>query len=261
MRILAVGDVVGRSGRRAFCSYTPQLKVEKNIDIVVVNGENAAHGRGLTYGTFMELLSGGADIVTSGNHIWDNRDVMKIIDQEPFLLRPANYPDGTPGKGYCIYPYRAKNIGVINLSGRAFMSDIDCPFAKAEEILREIKRKCDIIVLDFHAEATSEKLAMGFYLDGKVNAVWGTHTHVQTADLRILPQGTAYITDLGMVGPYDSVLGIRPEVIIEKFLRAMPVKFEIEDKPCTCIYCGIVIDIDDGNNEVVNVERIYEKLN
>ena len=258
MRILAVGDVVGRSGRRTFCKYTPKLKAERNIDIVVVNGENAAHGKGLTYSTFMELLSGGADIVTSGNHVWDNRDVMRIIEQEPFLIRPANYPEGTPGKGFCIYPYRAKNIGVLNLSGRTFMPTIDCPFVKAEEIVKELKRNCDIILLDFHAEATSEKAAMGFYLDGKITAVWGTHTHVQTADSRILPQGTAYITDLGMVGALDSVLGVSSELVIEKFLTAMPVKFEIVEKG-TCIYCGIIIDIDDKSNKVTNIERIYNK--
>ena len=256
MRILAVGDVFGRSGRKAFCQHTPKLKSERGIDVVIVNGENAAHGKGLTYDTFMELLSGGADIVTSGNHIWDNRDVMKIIDQEPFLIRPANYPEGTPGKGFCIYPHRNKNIGVLNLSGRTFMPVMDCPFIKAAEIIKEIKRDCDIILLDFHAEATSEKMAMGFYLDGKVSAVWGTHTHVQTADLRILPKGTAYITDLGMVGPLDSVLGVRPEIVIDKFITAMPVKFELAEG--ACIYCGIIIEIDDKNNNVISVERVYD---
>ena len=258
MRILAVGDVVGRSGRKAFADYTPKLKAEKNIDIVVVNGENAAHGKGITYSTFMELLSGGADIITSGNHIWDNKDVMKIIDQEPFLIRPANYPEGAPGKGYCIYPYRAKNIGVINLSGRTFMQAIDCPFVKSMEIIKEIKNHCDVILLDFHAEATSEKLAVGFYLDGKVTAIWGTHTHVQTADERILPNGSAYITDIGMVGAYNSVLGICPEIVIEKFLTAMPTKFEVEEGPC--IYCGIIFDLDDNTNKVVNIERIQQVI-
>ena len=258
MRILAVGDVVGRSGRRTFCKYTPRLKTDLGIDIVIVNGENAAHGKGLTYDTFIELLSGGADIVTSGNHIWDNRDVMRIIDQEPFLIRPANYPEGAPGKGFCIYPYRAKNIGILNLSGRTFMPAIDCPFVKAEEIVKKLKPACDVILLDFHAEATSEKVAMGFYLDGKITAIWGTHTHVQTADSRILPQGTAYITDLGMVGALDSVLGVSSELVIEKFLTAMPVKFEIVEKG-TCIYCGIIIDIDDKSNKVTNIERIYNK--
>ena len=258
MRIMAVGDVVGRSGRRAFCKHTPKLKSEKNIDIVVVNGENAAHGKGLTYDTFMELLSGGADIVTSGNHIWDNRDVMRVINQEPFLIRPANYPEGVPGKGFCIYPHRDKNIGVLNLSGRTFMPALDCPFSKATEIVRRLKMDCDIILLDFHAEATSEKLAMGFYLDGKVTAVWGTHTHVQTADARILPKGTAYITDLGMVGALDSILGVKPEPVIEKFLTEMPVKFDVAEGPC--IYNGVILDIDNRRNYVTDIERICDEV-
>ena len=259
MRILAVGDVIGRSGRRAFCSYTPKLKVEKKIDVVVVNGENAAHGKGLSHNTFMELLSGGADIITSGNHIWDNKDIFSIIDQEPFLIRPANYPEGTPGKGFCIYPHRSKTIGILNLLGRSFMPvAMDCPFNKATEIIKELQRECDIILLDFHAETTSEKVSMGFFLDGKVTAIWGTHTHVQTVDSRILPQGTAYITDLGMVGALNSVLGIRPEEAIKKFLTAMPVKFEVADGPC--IYCGIIFEIDDKTNKIVSMERIYQTV-
>ncbi len=240
MRIMAVGDVVGRSGRRAFY------------------GENAAHGKGLTYDTFMELLSGGADIVTSGNHIWDNRDVMRVINQEPFLIRPANYPEGVPGKGFCIYPHRDKNIGVLNLSGRTFMPALDCPFSKAMEIVRRLKMDCDIILLDFHAEATSEKMAMGFYLDGKVTAVWGTHTHVQTADERTLPKGTAYITDLGMVGALDSILGVKPEPVIEKFLTEMPVKFDVAEGPC--IYNGVILDIDNRGNYVTDIERICDEV-
>ena len=259
MRILAVGDVVGRSGRRAFCSYTPKLKSEKQIDVVVVNGENSAHGKGLSHNTFMELLSGGADIVTSGNHIWDNKDVFSIIDQEPFLIRPANYPEGTPGKGFCIYPHRSKTIGILNLSGRSFMPvAMDCPFNKAIEIVKELQKNCDIILLDFHAETTSEKIAMGFFLDGKVTAIWGTHTHVQTADAKILPQGTAYITDLGMVGALNSALGIRAEDVIKKFLTAMPVKFEVAEG--SCIYCGVIFEIDDKTNKVVNIERIYQTV-
>ena len=256
MRILAVGDVVGRSGRKAFCTYTSKLKQEKKIDLVIVNGENAAHGKGLTHSTFMELLSGGADVVTSGNHIWDNKDVFKIIDQEPFLIRPANYPEGTPGKGFCIYPHRSKTIGVINLSGRTFMPMMDCPFSKATEIIKELNSRCDIIILDFHAEATSEKMSMGFFIDGKITAMFGTHTHIQTADARILPKGTGYITDLGMVGSRDSVLGIRPEEAINKFVTAMPVKFEIVEGPC--IYCGIILDIDDKTNKLINIERVYK---
>ena len=254
MRILMVGDVFGRSGRRAFAEHTAKLKADKNIDIVVVNGENAAHGKGLSNSTFNALLSGGADIITTGNHVWDNKDIMTIIDREPFLLRPANYPANTPGKGFCIFPYRAKNIGVINLQGRIFMHQLDCPFACATEILHEIGKDCDIILVDFHAEATSEKMALAYFLDGKVTAVVGTHTHVQTADERFLPGGTAYITDLGMTGAINSIIGVKPDAVVEQFLTCRNTKFEPAEGEC--IYCGLLIDIDDKNNCAVNIERI-----
>ena len=170
MRIMLTGDVVGHAGRKAFCQYTPQLRREKHIDVVVVNGENSAGGKGFTRGSLDELYRGGADIVTSGNHVWDKKDVLEFIDDEPFLIRPANYPEGTPGKGCCIYPFKAKNIGVMNLSGRTFMPALDCPFQKVEDLLRELRDECDILLLDFHAEATSEKMAMGWYLDGRGHA-------------------------------------------------------------------------------------------
>ncbi len=254
MRIMMVGDVYGRPGRKFFAEQTDKLKAEKNIDMIVVNGENAAHGKGLTQQTLSALLSGGADVITSGNHIWDRKDVQEFIDREPFLLRPANYPGECPGKGYCIYPYKAKNVGVINLEGRTFMQPLDDPFTCAENILREIKSDCDIILVDFHAEATSEKIALGFYLDGKVTAVVGTHTHVQTADERFLPQRTVYITDLGMVGPYNSVIGSKVENVIEKFLTARLKHFEVADSPC--IYCALIIEVDDKTNQPVNFERV-----
>lgn len=254
MKILMVGDVFGRAGRRAFAEYTAKIKREKNIDLVVVNGENAAHGKGLTLPTFNALLSGGADIVTSGNHIWDKKDVLEFIDREPFLLRPANYPANTPGKGFCIYPHKAKNIGVINLQGRIFMSPMDCPFTRAEEILKEIRRECDIILVDFHAEATSEKMAMASFMDGKINALVGTHTHVQTADERILPKGTAYITDLGMVGPINSIIGVNSGSVVEQFLSCRLTKFEPAEG--NCIYCGLIIEIDDKTNRTLQVERV-----
>ncbi|MCR5558812.1 MAG: TIGR00282 family metallophosphoesterase [Schwartzia sp.] len=257
MRIAMVGDVIGRPGRTAFAKYTAQLRKEKKIDIVVVNGENSAGGKGVTRTSLDELLHAGADIVTSGNHIWDKKDVLEFIDQEPFLIRPANYPDGTPGKGWCVYPWRAKNIGVLNLSGRAFMPPMDCPFQKVEDILAEMKDECDIILLDFHAETTSEKMAMGWYLDGRVNAVVGTHTHIQTADERILPNGTAYITDLGMVGPWDSVLGVKTEIIIQKFTTGMPVRFDLAAGPN--VYSAVVLDIDETSNKTVGIERILIK--
>ena len=257
MRILMVGDVIGRPGRAAFAKYTPKLRKEKNVDIVVVNGENSAGGKGITRKALDELLHAGADIVTSGNHIWDKKDVLEFIDREPFLIRPANYPEGAPGKGWCVYPWKAKNIGVMNLSGRAFMPPMDCLFQKVEDILRELKGECDIILLDFHAETTSEKMAMGWYLDGRVNAVVGTHTHIQTADERVLPNGTAYITDLGMVGPWDSVLGVKTEIILEKFISGMPVRFDLAAGPC--VYSAVIVDIDDATNKTTGIERILIK--
>lgn len=257
MRIAMVGDVIGRPGRAAFAKYTAQLRKEKKVDIVVVNGENSAGGKGITRKALDELLHAGADVVTSGNHIWDKKDVLEFIDQEPFLIRPANYPEGAPGKGWCIYPWRAKNIGVMNLSGRAFMPPMDCPFQKVEDILREMKDKCDILLLDFHAETTSEKMAMGWYLDGRVNAVVGTHTHIQTADERVLPNGTAYITDLGMVGPWDSVLGVKNDIILQKFTTGMPVRFELAGGPN--VYSAVILDIDESTNKTTGIDRIMIK--
>lgn len=259
MNILIVGDVVGRPGRAAFSEYVRKLKKERAIDVVIVNGENAAAGKGLTRSVLDELYSSGADIVTSGNHIWDKKDVLQFIDSEPFLIRPYNYPGNAPGKGWCVYPFKAKNIGVLNLSGRSFMPPIDCPFQRVEEALREMKDECDIIIIDFHAETTSEKMALAWYLDGRVNAVIGTHTHVQTADERILPKGTAFISDVGMVGPIDSILGVKAELIVEKFLTCLPVKFEIPDTPC--LFSGVIITIDDKTNETHTIERVLLKQN
>lgn len=255
MRVMLVGDVIGRPGRRAFRKYVQQLRREKAIDVVIANGENSAAGKGLTRTSLDELYSGGADIVTTGNHVWDKKDVLKFIDQEPFLIRPANYPDGTPGKGYCLYPFKAKTIGVMNLSGRSFMPALDCPFQKVDAILQEIRKQCDIIFLDFHAETTSEKMAMGWYLDGRVNGVVGTHTHIQTADERILPRGTAYITDLGMVGPWNSVLGVQTDKIIYKFTTGMPVRFEVEAEGPQ-VFSAVIVEIDDKSNQTLGIERI-----
>ena len=254
MRFLIVGDVYGRPGRAAFAKYTPKIRAEKKIDVVIVNGENSAGGKGITRKSLDALYHGGADIITSGNHIWDKKDVLEFIDAEPFLIRPANYPEGAPGRGYCVYPFRAKNVGVMNLSGRAFMPALDCPFQKVEDLLREMKQDCDIIILDFHAETTSEKMAMGWYLDGRVNAVVGTHTHIQTADDRLLPGGTAYITDLGMVGPWNSVLGVRRECILEKFITGRPVRFEPAEGPA--VYSAVIIETDDVTNRTLSIERV-----
>lgn len=255
MRVMLVGDVIGRPGRRAFREYVQKLRKEKKIDVVIANGENSAAGKGLTRTSLDELYSGGADIITTGNHVWDKKDVMEFIDSEPFLIRPANYPEGTPGKGYCLYPFKAKTIGVMNLSGRTFMPALDCPFQKAEELLKEMQGQCDLIFLDFHAETTSEKMALGFYLDGRITGLVGTHTHIQTADERILPRGTAYITDLGMVGPWNSVLGVRTDNIIYKFTTGLPVRFEVEDEGPR-VFSAIIVETDDKTNQAVDIERI-----
>ena len=254
MRLLVVGDVVGRLGRKAFARYTRELKEKYKIDLVMVNGENSAGGKGISRKSLDELYRAGADIVTSGNHVWDNREINGFIDDEPYLVRPANYPEGAQGKGWCIYPFKSANLAVVNMSGRTFMPDMDCPFQKIEEVLSEIGQEADIILLDFHAETTSEKMAMGFYLDGRVQAVVGTHTHIQTADERILPQGTAYITDLGMVGPWNSVLGVKPEIIIQKFTTCRPVRFDLAEGPA--VYSAVVIDIDTNTKKAVSIERV-----
>ena len=254
MRLLVVGDVVGRLGRKAFARYTRELKEKYKIDLVIVNGENSAGGKGISRKSLDELYRAGADIVTSGNHVWDNREINGFIDDEPYLVRPANYPEGAQGKGWCIYPFKSANLAVVNMSGRTFMPDMDCPFQKIEEVLSEIGQDADIILLDFHAETTSEKMAMGFHLDGRVQAVVGTHTHIQTADERILPQGTAYITDLGMVGPWNSVLGVKPEIIIQKFTTCRPVRFDLAEGPA--VYSAVVIDIDTNTKKAVSIERV-----
>lgn len=252
-----VGDVVGRTGRYFFMEQTPELKQARKIDLVVVNGENAAHGKGLTPNVYDELIRGGADVVTSGNHIWDNSNVLKIIDTEPFLLRPANYPEDAPGKGFCIIPIGKKKVGVVNMSGRTFMSPMDCPFRLGDKILNFLKKNCDVILIDFHAEATSEKIAFANYVDGRATVVVGTHTHVQTADEQILPKGTAYITDLGMVGAANSILGMAIEPVIARFTTGRPSKFEVAEG--AAIYCAVLIETNDKTNKAVKIERIFLK--
>lgn len=254
MNLLIIGDICGEPGRAMAKKQIPRLRHEHRIDVVIANGENSAGGVGITKKVFDELMGFGVDIITSGNHIWDKKDIYQFIDDADHLIRPANYPPGAPGKGCCVYPYGEKKIGVINLSGRSFMPPMDCPFRKADEILSKIQDTCDVIVLDFHAETTSEKMAMGWYLDGRVSCVVGTHTHVQTADERILPKGTAYITDLGMVGPWNSVLGVEKDLIIKKFMTGLPVRFNIAAGPN--VFCGIVVSIDEETNRAVEIKRI-----
>lgn len=243
MKILFIGDIVGRPGRQLVRHYLPRLVDRHSIDLVVANGENAAAGFGLTRDVVAELLDLGIDVLTTGNHVWDKKDGLVCFEQEPALLRPANYPPGAPGRGYGVFRTAAgESVAVVNLEGRVFMGALDCPFRKADEILKELGNGHAAILVDFHAEATSEKGALAAYLDGRVSAVLGTHTHVQTADERILPGGTAFITDAGMTGSRDSVIGIRKELSISRFLSQMPVKYEVaKNDP---LLCAVVVTVD-----------------
>lgn len=254
MRVLAIGDVVGRPGRRIIQERLPHLKREYEIDFVVANVENAAAGFGVTPSVVGELLAAGIDVLTSGNHIFDKKEVFQIIETEPRLLRPANYPPGVPGRGVWSGTSAAGHpITVINLQGRVFMQPSDCPFRTAEALLNELPPE-QIILVDMHGEATSEKRAMGWYLDGRVSFVFGSHTHVPTADETILPRGTAYITDLGMTGPYDSVIGIDTAQILDRFLRGMPRKFDVASGDVRL--CGALVEIDETTFRATAIERL-----
>lgn len=255
MRLLMIGDVVGRAGRRAVKVNLQDLKREFSLDLVIANGENAAGGSGITRETAQELFSSGVDVLTMGNHVWNIKDAFDYIDREKRIVRPANYPPGTPGAGANVFETSRKvKVGVINLAGRVFLQTIDCPFRKADEIVTRIKKDTNIVVVDFHAEATSEKVAMGWYLAGRVSAVVGTHTHIQTADERILPGGTAYLTDLGMTGPRDSVIGVRKEIVIDKFISQMPQRFEVANGPFQ--FNAALLEIDEYTGEAASVLRI-----
>lgn len=227
MRLLFVGDVNGKVGRRMVSARLRALREEHGADVCVVNGENATSGFGISSAHVDELLDAGADVITSGNHIWRRKETAEFILREPRLLRPANYPPKTPGKGAFVLECEKGRLGVVNLMGRVFMPPAECPFREADEILRSMRRETKMIMVDFHAEATSEKVAMGWHLDGRVSAVFGTHTHVQTADERILPKGTAFITDAGMTGPRNSVIGVKTEIVLDRFLSGLPRRFEV----------------------------------
>ncbi len=227
MNVLLIGDIVGQPGRETIRELLPGLKEKNQIEFIIANGENAAGGNGITPKIAEQLFDYGVNVITTGDHIWKNKEILRIIDKEPRVLRPANYPAGAPGNGYSLYlTPSGHTVGVINLMGRVFMQAIDCPFKEASRIIDEISLKTSIIFVDFHAEATSEKIAMGWHLDGKVSGIAGTHTHVPTRDARILPQGTAFITDLGMAGSMDSVIGVDREPVLRRFLTQLPVRFE-----------------------------------
>ncbi len=256
IKILFVGDIVGKTGRTAFKELLPNLVDRYKIDSVLVNGENAAGGFGITEKIAEEIFSCGVPIITTGNHIWDKKETIPYIAKENRILRPANYPDGVPGCGSIVYTTsKGIKIGALNLSGRVFMSNlINCPFRVGEKEIQELSKITKIIIVDMHAEATSEKIAFGYYVDGKVSAVVGTHTHVQTADEKILPGGTAYITDVGMTGPFDSVIGIEKEQIIERFLLNMPMKFETGKGEA--IFSAVIIEINTATGKASGIHRL-----
>ncbi|WP_062050855.1 TIGR00282 family metallophosphoesterase [Bacillus sp. JCM 19034] len=254
MRILFIGDVYGAPGRQMIQEYTAKLKKQYKPTITIINGENAASGKGITEKIYKGFLDAGAQVITLGNHTWDNRGIFEFIENAKHIVRPANYPEGTPGKGYTFHRYNDLEIAVVNLMGRTFLPAIDCPFKRADEIIQEVSKRTPFIFVDFHAEATSEKQAMGWYLDGRVSAVVGTHTHVQTADERILEKGTAYLTDVGMTGPYDGILGVDREAVLQKFLTQLPVRFEVAEGRKQL--SAVVIDLDGKTGLAKNITRI-----
>ncbi|RLB76216.1 MAG: TIGR00282 family metallophosphoesterase [Deltaproteobacteria bacterium] len=257
MRLLFIGDVVGRAGRRTLTDHLNRLIDHHLVDLVVANGENAAAGYGLTAPVLRELFDAGVDVVTSGNHIWDKKEIMPILDREPRLLRPANYPPGLPGVGQGIYETAAGiKVGIMNLEGRVFMKNLDCPFRAADVLIDDLQKTTPIIFVDFHAEATSEKQALGFYLDGRVSAVVGTHTHVQTADERILAGGTGYLTDVGMSGSQDAIIGNQKEPALQRFLTQLPVRLEVAKKNPQL--CAVVLTINEETGCCEAIERLQE---
>ncbi|MBC7364305.1 MAG: TIGR00282 family metallophosphoesterase [Candidatus Aminicenantes bacterium] len=251
--VLFIGDVIGRPGRRALSRFLPELKKKYQPDLVIVNAENAAGGNGLTEEIGRELLFQ-ADVLTSGNHIWDKKEALSYLDREPRLLRPANYPPGNPGHGsYIFQDEHGQKAAVLNLQGRVFMEPISCPFRTAEEEIERLRAETPIIIIDFHAEATSEKQALGWFLDGRVSAIIGTHTHIPTADERILPGGTAYLTDVGMAGGLNSVIGMKPEQALQRFLTSRPQRFEPASDGL--ILCAVFIAINPENGRALSIKR------
>jgi metallophosphoesterase (TIGR00282 family) len=258
VKILFIGDVTGKPGRRVLMAQLPGLRRAHQLNVVIANGENAAGGVGITPDVAAELFAAGIDALTGGNHSWRNRDAYEFLDAEPRILRPANYPPGVPGRGAAVITTASGlRIGLVNLQGRVFMDDLDDPFRAGRELAETLRAEVPVVVVDMHAEATSEKVAMGWYLDGRVSAVLGTHTHVQTSDERILPQGTAYITDVGMTGPRDGVIGMAREIIIERFLTQLPSRFEVASGPAQLN--GVVVDVaDDGSARAIERVTVLE---
>lgn len=255
MRILFVADIYARPGRRAAAEIIPRLIQERDVDLCVANGENAAGGFGITDNIVRKLRAYGVDVVTSGNHVWNRPDFARRLDAAEHVLRPLNYPDGAPGRGSTIVEARdGTRVGVVNLQGRTFMPAIDCPFRVGQQRVTELRQETACILVDFHAEATAEKIALGYHLDGLASAVLGTHTHIQTADERLLPQGTAYLTDAGMTGVQESVIGTRAEIAVQRFIDGVPARFKPADGTPTL--CGALVDVDPDTGHATGIERL-----
>ena len=254
MKILFLGDIVGNPGREVVAKYIPAMRKKGEVDVVVVNGENAAGGSGITENVARELFSFGCDVITLGDHVWDKREVYPYLNSEPHIVRPANFSSEAPGRGVCVIDINGVKVAVIALMGRTYMKFLlNCPFRALDSILGDLAG-VKVVLVDVHAEATSEKVAMGWYADGRVSAVLGTHTHIQTADEKILPKGTAYITDAGMTGPYDSVIGQIKERIVERYLTGMPNKFEVASSKGTM--CGVIVDVDTETGRAISITRV-----
>ncbi len=253
MIILAIGDVIGKPGRRAINTLLPELRATYQTDLVIVNAENVAGGLGTTPGTAQELLDAGADVLTSGNHIWTHKEILPYLDSNMPILRPLNYPPGVPGRGYII-----NQALVVNLIGRTFIANYDCPFRAMDQLLNGLINRPPVVIVDFHAEATSEKMAMGRYLDGRVSAVLGTHTHVGTIDAQILPGGTAYVTDIGMTGPVDSIIGDDTEAVLERFLTIIPHHLSVGEGKT--VFNAIIVTVDDTTGKATGIERISREV-
>jgi len=255
VKVLFIGDIFGEPGRRVLAKAVPRLVAQRQIDIVIGNGENAAGGFGITPELAEELFDLGLAVITTGNHAWDKKEILDYFPREPRLLRPANYPGGVPGHGSVIVESASgERLGVLQLMGRAYMPTLDCPFQVAKKEMADLKKRTTAVIVDMHAEATSEKMAMGHYLDGEAVAVVGTHTHVQTADDQILPKGTAYVTDIGMTGPLHSVIGVKKELAIEKFLTGMPRRFEVASGPS--VFCAVLLELDARLGKALSIERV-----
>jgi hypothetical protein len=259
MKILLIGDVVGKPGRVALQRLLMPLREELRIDFVVANCENAAGGAGITFRTADELFRAGVDVLTSGNHVWKMKEAYELLRQDPRVIRPANYPDGAPGGGSTVArTLGGQPVGVVNVMGRVFMAPIECPFRAAEREVARVRGETPVVIVDMHAEATSEKVAMGWFLDGKVSCVFGTHSHVPTADERLLPQGTAFVCDVGMTGPYDSVIGRRTEQILERFLGGLPVKSQVAEGNVQVR--ALLVDVDPATGRASGAQRLTRAL-